>query len=108
MSQFDEFVFFSMSDEPMKVLLEERFFSKYLVVQHTSSKKCQAGEVSAITDEATGQLRPLKVDWKSRGSLFNFLKFVYFVLRMYYVSVYFYFLPFLSIILSVVIPQFAT
>ena len=26
-SQFDEFVFFSMSDEPMKVLLEERFFS---------------------------------------------------------------------------------
>jgi hypothetical protein len=29
-----------MSDEPMKVLLEERFFSKYLVVQHTSSKKC--------------------------------------------------------------------
>ena len=95
-----------MSDEPMKVLLEERFFSKYLVVQHTSSKKCQADELSIITDDATNELRPLKVDLNSRGTLFNILRFLYFVLRMYYVSVYFYFLPFLSIILSVVLPQF--
>lgn len=95
-----------MSDEPMKLLLEEQFYSEYLVIRHTSSKKCQPEELSESISEETLEPRPMKVTWRERGPLFNFLRFVYLVLRSYYVSVYFYFLPFLSIILSSVIPQF--
>jgi hypothetical protein len=104
-SVFDEFVYASMSDEPLKIMVEESVVEEIFVVNHTTSKKARESEM--VTDNE-GVERPLKVTWQMRGPKFNFFRVIYFILRCYYVSIYFYFLPFLSIMVSILAPQFTT
>ena len=39
-SQFDEFMFSSISKESFKKMLEESFWERVIIVSHTTSKKC--------------------------------------------------------------------
>ena len=102
-SSFDEFVYQSMSDEPLKQLLEDRFIQEFLIIQHTSSKKAKEDELSLIKDDS-GNTRLLKTTWRGRSTKMNCLRVIYFVCRSYYTSVYFYFIPFLASMISCVIP----
>lgn len=62
-ASFDEFVFASMKEEPLKRLLSLQFTENVLQIRHTTSKKCKEDEL--YTDQQ-GKVRPLKVSWKNR------------------------------------------
>jgi hypothetical protein len=102
--EFDIYVYESIKNESFKELVEKEFVLKVCKIKHTTSKKCQPWELSDEFDEETGRLRPLKVRFAVR-TLFNKLLYIFYkLLRMMYVSQVFYFLPFLTIIISTLIP----
>ena len=92
-----------MKDESFRVLVKEEFTSKVFVVKHTTSKKCQISEQSDVNDDE-GYLRPLRVTWASRTRGNKCMYTCYKVLRNFYVSIYFYYLPFIAIIICFIIP----
>lgn len=105
-AEFDDFVYESLRSESMKKLVEAEITEKILVVRHTTSKKCKEWEKSTVEDEH-GNLRPLKVSWSDRTCGNKCFYCVYKGLRMFYVSLYFYFIPFSTIILTCIIPIIA-
>jgi hypothetical protein len=102
-AEFDNYVFESMKNEGFKELLEKKFTSKVLIISHTTSKKCKEDELSTVKDEH-GEYRPLKVNFKDRETLNKVLFVIYKILRGFYVSFYFYFIPFTVIIISSIVP----
>lgn len=80
-------------------------FNEILKIEHTSSKKCKEHESSAAKDPQ-GYFRPMKVSAKNRDCRKRFQKMVYSVMRTYYVSFYFYFTPFLALIVATFVPLF--
>ena len=103
-ANFDEFVYSSMSEEPFKLLLEERFTTDAFRVSHTTSKKCREDEMSDVKMLNSEEYRPLKVRWIDRTPKFNFFRVIYFICRLYFVCFYFYFIPFTSVMLSCIFP----
>jgi hypothetical protein len=89
-SQFDEFVYFSIRNESLKKLFYETVVEKVLVVKHTTSKRCKDEELSTVNDEF-GKKRPLKVTFKSRTFANKLLYILYKLLRIYFVSFVVYF-----------------
>lgn len=73
------------------------------MIKHTTSKKC---DVTELTDEKDdeGQFRPVKIDFKARSIDNKILFLLYKVLRIFYVSCFFYFVPFTAIIISTLMP----
>ena len=106
-AEFDNFVYESLRNESMKKLLDNTVNDKILVIAHTTSKRCRDDELSTIPDE-NGDLRPLKVTYKSRRCCNKFAYCLYKVYRILYVSLYFYFFPFSVIILSQLLPLLLT
>ncbi len=106
-AEFNDFVYQSLRSESMKKLIEAEVTEKILVIRHTSSKKCKDWELSTVMDEETDQYRPLRVRWSDRECCNKFLYVIYKMLRMFYTSLYFYFIPFSAIILTCIIPIFA-
>jgi hypothetical protein len=102
-AEFDNYVFSSMKNESFKVLTEKEFCERVFIVAHTTSKKCCSEELSTEKDE-DGNFRPLKINIMSRGWLNLILFSFYKILRTFYVSVFYYFLPFTSIIMSTAVP----
>ena len=76
---------------------------KVLIISRTSSKKCKEGELSKVEDEH-GDLLPLKITFESRTCGNKCLYIMYKCWRAFFVSFYFYFLPFATILLTVLIP----
>lgn len=104
-AEFDNYVFGSMKNESFRELTEKEFTSKVLIVCHTSSKKCPEDELSTEKDE-NGNFRPLKITFFSR-TLPNKICFsVYKFLRTFYVSLFYYFMPFSCTLMSTVFPLF--
>ena len=102
-AEFDNYVYSSMKNESFKELIEKKFVKKVLVIKHTTSKKCKEDEYSGVRDQ-DGNMRPLRIMFKSRTLLNKVLFMIYKVLRAFYVSVFFYFLPFSSILISSILP----
>ena len=102
-AEFDNYVFESLKNETFKELVEEEFTDKVIKIRHTSSKKAKDHELSTVKDE-NGDYRPLKVSFVSREIINKVLFGIYKVFRALFVSIIFYFLPFLTIILSTIIP----
>jgi hypothetical protein len=102
-AEFDDFVYSSLRNESMKLLIEPELTEKVLIIKHTTSKKCLDNELSTEVDES-GDVRPLKIKFGSRDCLNKVLYSQYKCLRAFYVSVYFYFMPFFCIIFSCLIP----
>ena len=59
--------------------------------------------MSTVRDE-DGVLRPLRVEWSSREPANRGMYCCYKCMRTFYVSVYFYFMPFTTIMLTCIIP----
>jgi len=105
-AEFDNYVFDSMKNENFKRLIEERFSKPALVICHTTSKKCKLSEVSSQKDEKTQRFRPMKITFESRNFVNKILFFTYKLLRTFYVSFFYYFLPFLCVIVSTIVPTY--
>lgn len=106
-AEFDDFVYSSLRNESMKKLIEKEITEKVLVIRHTTSKKCKDDELSTVMGE-DGEFRPLKVTFKSRDGCNKCMYIFYKIMRTFYVSVYFYFMPFTTIMLTCIIPIMST
>lgn len=106
-AEFDDFVYASLRNESMKKLIEKEVTERVLVIRHTSSKKCKDNELSTVKDE-NGDFRPLKVKYGDREGTNKCMYSTYKCMRTFYVSVYFYFMPFSTIVLTCLIPIFAS
>ena len=65
---------------------------------------CLPGELTEVVDPETGNRRPLRVAFGSRSCSEKCLFVLYKLIRMWYVSVYFYFMPFTVFIYVFYIP----
>jgi len=102
-AEFDNFVYNSMRNEYFKKLIEHSFAEKVLVVHHTTSKRCSVNDLSDVKDD-NGDYRKLKISFTDRSCLSKFKFVIYKTCRLFFVTTYFYFLPFFVVILSVMIP----
>jgi len=102
-AEFDNFVFDSLKSESMKELIEKRFYKRVMIINHTTSKKCKEGELSTEKDE-NDEFRPLRVSFASRTLLNKILFCIYKFMRSFYVSFFYYFLPFSAILISTILP----
>lgn len=50
-AEFDDFVCSALRNEPLKLLINEEITEKFLVIKHTTSKKCNETESSKIEIE---------------------------------------------------------
>lgn len=105
-AEFDNFVFDSLKNESFKMLTEREFCKRVLIIQHTTSKKAREHELSFVKDE-TGEYRPLRILFSNRTNLNKFLYVLYKVFRLFFVSVFYYFLPFAAILISTLFPLLA-
>lgn len=87
----------------MKLLIEEEVTDAFLVIRHTTSKKCKIEELTTVETEE-GDFMPLKLQFGKRSCCNKCFWIQYKCLRVFYVSVYFYFMPFFCIMLSCLIP----
>lgn len=102
-AEFDNYVFESLKNESIKVLVEKKFYKRVMVVNHTTSKKCRLEELSTVKDDE-GDFRPLRVTFESRTILNMVLFSLYKFMRAFYVSLFYYFLPFSAILISTFLP----
>lgn len=107
-SDFDNFVFSSLSHEKLKELVLEETASELLSNDFTSSKKAlsfdKGGEDSGQIDE-NGEPICMKINyWRDRSCVNKLLWLVYKTFRIIFVSFYFYFYPPLSIYLTFQLP----
>jgi len=103
-AQFDNYVYASMKNESFKNLVGEDFCKAVLTINHTTSKKCRDYELSKVYDEEEGEFRPLRVQYSSRSGRNKCNYVAYKIFRMFYISVFFYFLPFSVVLLSTLVP----
>ena len=104
-AEFDNYVFDSMKNENFKHIVDERFTKPAFPVIHTTSKKCKENEKGKIRD-ANGKRYLLKIKIGSRSWTNLFFFAIYKVLRAFYVSMFYYFLPFITIIMSTLLPTY--
>lgn len=104
-AEFDDFVYAALRNESMKKLIEKEVTDAVLVIRHTTSKKCGDNELSTVKDQ-DGEFRPLRIQFKNREPINKCMYCTYKCFRTFYVSVYFYFMPFTTIILTCLIPIF--
>ena len=102
-AEFDNYVFESLKNESMKVLVEKKFYKRVIIIRHTTSKKCRREELSTEKDE-NDDYRPLRITFESRNLLNKLLFSLYKFMRAFYVSLFYYFLPFSAIIISTMLP----
>jgi hypothetical protein len=95
-----------LKNESFKQLLEPSFTSKVLVIEHTTSKKCEETETSNSWSEEDSVFLFTKVQFIKRSLSNKALYLLYKVLRIIYVAFIFYFAPFIVILLSTVYPLF--
>lgn len=102
-ADFDNFTYESIFNEPLKKLLYEEVKDDLNVIAHTTSKKCKPDELSTVKDE-TGQLRKLRVNFNERLCCNKALFVLYKMLRVWFVSIYFYFMPTIVIVFTIIGP----
>lgn len=105
-AEFDNYVFESLQGESFRLLIEKKFTKRALEIEHTTSKKCKETELSEVKDEL-GEFRPLRIVFQKRSKSNKILYTVYKVLKTFYVSFFYYFMPFTAIIMSTLVPLLA-
>ena len=103
-TEFDNYVYDALRNEPLTKLLEESEINeKIFVKHHTTSKRCGKHELSTVNDEH-GNKRLLRISFGSRTCANKCLFTIYRLYRSFFVSMYFYFMPFICIMFSIIIP----
>lgn len=107
-SDFDNFVFNSLRNEPLKELVKEDNVERFMPISFTTSPKSKpfshGGQPSDVMDE-NGEPMPIKIRyWSDRTCCNRMLFSIYRVFRIFFVSIYFYFFPPISIFLTFQLP----
>ena len=102
-ADFDDIVLQSMKSESYRLLMENQFIEKALIINHTTSKVASDFDLSDQLDEQGNKL-PLKIRMKNRSCCNAVMYVLYKSFRIFYVSIFFYFGPFSVIILSTILP----
>ena len=102
-TQFDDFIYESFEDCLKELVKHEG--EPILCTRHTTSRRCNKDELSIVKDDL-GRLRPMRINFEDRELLNKVCYVVYKVMRTFYVSFYFYFMPFTTIVLSVGLVMF--
>lgn len=118
-SEFDDFFYCSLRDEPLKELLVDPCFGELLMIERTSSRRANFDSVEHkltkdqldIADNEDENLRKAGLvptyiyqPFYTRSPQNMIGMSIYRVLRVLYVSVWFYFLPFLTLLGSYYVP----
>lgn len=112
-AEFDNYVYGSMKAESFKSLCEPEFCKEVLVISHTSSKKCKPEEKSVVPyyegeegydPNEPDKKRPLRVGIQDRIWQNKVLFIIYKICRLFYVSTFYYFLPFSVVVISTLVP----
>lgn len=103
-SQFDNFMYASLNQEPLKKLLEEEC-EGLMIVKHTTSKRCPMKENSDVMDDDDGTIRRRRLTYGQRDCANKTCYSIYKCSRFFYVVVYFYFVPIFVIYFSILIPS---
>lgn len=102
--EFDNYIYLSLKNESFRLLVDiEEFTEEAFTFQRTTSKKCHRGELSKVTTEEGIPLK-LRVHWNDRRLLNKIMYVFYKFMKALYTSVYFYFMPYLAIIFSTMLP----
>ena len=107
-SDFDNFVFNSLRNEPLKQLVDEDTSERFMPVSFTSSPKARpfskGGQPSDVMDE-NGEPIAMKIRfWGDRSCCNRLLFSIYKFFRIFFVAVYFYFFPPISLFLTFQLP----
>jgi hypothetical protein len=107
-ADFDDYIFESFTD-CLKTLIEEndedQDQEQLLIISHTTSSMCAPSELSDEVDKKTGELRPLRISFASRtpGQKVGYM--LYKTMKCFFVSFYFYFMPFLVFVILFWVPM---
>lgn len=109
-SDFDNFVFNSLRNEPLKELVSEENGAELMQISFTTSSKAktfeQGGEASDMVNE-NGEPICMKISFvKDRSCANKLFRMVYKLGRIFFVSVYFYFYPAMAVWCTFQIPLF--
>ena len=101
-NQFDEIMYDSIKNDEAKKLVYKEFCQKTFVIKHTTSSRCSDQE--EVVDPETGESYKLKITFKDRGCLNKLQFLIYRIFRVWFVSVYYYFMPFSIVLINVWVP----
>lgn len=103
-SNFDSFIYGSFMIETKKLIERDEGEEEIFIIHNTTSVRCLDHELSTVKDKH-GNFRPLRIRFRKR-TLVNKLAYVnYWILRMFYHSFYYYFMPFLCFPVAWLIPN---
>lgn len=103
-TEFDNYCFESIQTEPLKLLTGEELAERVLPVYHTTSIHCAEDIMSGVIGKEDKEL-PMRIRWQDR-TIGNLIMYIFYKsMRIFFVSFYFYFMPFASIIVSVLLPN---
>jgi len=120
-SEFDDFFYEALRNEPLQDLITDPAFEDLLMIERTTSRKAKIDipehEMTADAldigeherEEISSRLNiPTHIhqDFKKRSCFGMFGMSIYRVYRIFYVAVWFYFLPFLSLLGSYYVPYY--
>ena len=109
-TQFDDFIYESLKNEVLKKLYQEDIRETLVIRRHTSSHRCPPEELVLPDAWYAGNMqpedmtKPLRLEFQKRSACNKFLYILYRAQKVYYLSSYFYFFPFISITLSIGLP----
>ena len=109
-SDFDNFVFASLRNEPLKELVNPETSSEFLQISFTTSAKARpfskGGEASDQIDD-NGDPICMKISFiKDRDCVNKLFRIIYKVFRIFFVSIYFYYYPALAVWITFQVPIF--
>ena len=109
-SDFDDFVFASLRNEPLKELVNSETAAEFLQISFTTSSKARpfskGGEASDQVDD-NGDPICMKISFiKDRTCLNKMFRMIYKIFRIFFVSIYFYYYPALAVWITFQVPIF--
>ena len=101
-TQFEEIVFQSLHNDKTKILVKKENCAKVFVIKRTTSSRCGSNEYSV--DHSQDSKVKLRLEFKERTCCNKVQFCIYKIFRVGYVSIYYYFLPFLVVSINIHIP----
>lgn len=107
-SDFDNLVFNSLRNEPLKELVSDDTSAELLPISFTTSPKAKSfdkgGTPSDVLDD-NGEPLCLKISfWGDRSCVNKMFFLIYKLMRGFFVSIYFYFYPPIALMLTFTLP----
>jgi hypothetical protein len=110
-SEFDNAFYESLGADSHKEIIENPEFEDLYMITRTSSRNALETERNLLVDDTVPEAMEnapkfLKVSFMTRGPVRIVLRCIYKVLRVFQIAVWFYFLPFIAVLGSFLVPYY--